>query len=284
MSYQQFGHVDPEERLDYAEEPALGDSEEYYAPRRLLPGVLLAVGVIAVFAGGMWFAYHAGEKHAAKAVAVADSPAVVPTTSGGAASNAQVPLIRADTSPVKVKPDKVGGMNIPDRDDPIYSMQPSGNPAEHILPPPEAPAPRPVAPPPQSTPMAPQVAALPPRAAPGIEPGPTPLPAPGPPQIAAEPRVAPKPAAAPKPEAAGPPVKVQLASLRTPEEARDEWQRVKHANADLLGKYTAVAVRNDLGDRGIWYRVEIGPVGDRAAALKLCKALKDRELGCQLVQ
>jgi cell division protein FtsN len=59
---------------------------------------------------------------------------------------------------------------------------------------------------------------------------------------------------------------------------------VKRANADLLGKFTAVAVRNDLGDRGIWYRVEVGPVGDRAAALRLCKALKDRDLGCQLVQ
>jgi hypothetical protein len=78
-------------------------------------------------------------------------------------------------------------------------------------------------------------------------------------------------------------MKIQLASLHTPDEARDEWQRVKHENSDLLGKFTAVAVRADLGDRGVWYRVEVGPVGDKAAALKLCKALKERELGCQLV-
>lgn len=284
MSYQQFGHVDPEERLDYSEEPAPGDGEEYYAPRRLLlPGLMLVVGVTAAFAGGLWFAYHAGVKHGETAVATTAAPASVATSTAAsgapAAANAQVPLIRADTNPVKVKPDKAGGMTIPDRDDPIYSMHASANQAEHILPPPEAPAPRPVAPPPP-----PQVAALPPRAAPGIEPGPTPLPLPGPPPIAAQSRSEPKPAAAPKPEAAGPPVKVQLASLRTPDEARDEWQRVKHENNDLLGKYTAVAVRNDLGDRGIWYRVEVGPVGDRAAALKLCKALRDRDLGCQLVQ
>jgi hypothetical protein len=283
MSYQQFGHVDPEERLDYAEEPAPVEGDEYYAaPRRLLPGALLVVGVVAAFAGGLWFAYHAGVKHGETA-SIASSPAVVPPTSGGAPSNAQanaqanaqVPLIRADTSPVKVKPEKAGGMNIPDRDDPIYSMRPSANQAEHILPPPEAPAPRPAAPPPQ-------IASLPPPAAPGIQPGPAPLPAPGP--VAELPRPAPNLAPAPKPESAGPPVKVQLASLRTPDEARDEWQRVKRANADLLGKFTAVAVRNDLGDRGIWYRVEVGPVGDRAAALRLCKALKDRDLGCQLVQ
>ncbi|MGA8402177.1 MAG: hypothetical protein WB697_19975, partial [Stellaceae bacterium] len=161
MSYQQFGHVDPEERLDYAEEPSPGDGEEYYAPRRLLPGALLVIGVVAAFAGGLWFAYHAGVKHGETASATS-SLAVVPANSGGAASNAQVPLIRADTNPVKVKPDKAGGMNIPDRGDPIYSMQPSANQAEHILPPPEAPAPRPVAPPPE-------VAAVPPPAAPVVQ-------------------------------------------------------------------------------------------------------------------
>ncbi len=79
-------------------------------------------------------------------------------------------------------------------------------------------------------------------------------------------------------------MRIQLATLRTPDEARGEWARVKHENDDLLGKFTAVAVRADLGDRGIWYRVEVGPVGDKAAAQKLCKALKDRGLGCQLVQ
>ena len=53
---------------------------------------------------------------------------------------------------------------------------------------------------------------------------------------------------------------------------------------DLLGKLTAVAVRADLGERGIYYRVEAGPVGDKAAAVRLCKALKERDLECQLVQ
>lgn len=281
MSYQQFGHLDPEERLDYSDEPPPGDGDDYDAPRRRLPGALLVVGVVAAFAGGLWFAYHAGVKHGETAVArVAPGSGATSASSPGAspASNVQVPLIRADTQPVKVKPDKAGGMAIPDRDDPIYSMRPGANQAEHILPPPEAPAPRPVPPPPAP----PQVASLPPAAAPDIQPGPAPLPAPGPPQIAELPRPAPPPA--PKPEVAGTPVKVQLASLRTPDEARDEWQRVKHDNADLLGKFTAVAVRNDLGDRGIWYRVEVGPVGDRAAALRLCKALRERNLGCQLVQ
>jgi hypothetical protein len=255
LSYQ-FGHVDPEERLDHVEDPL---PEDEYSPRRRLPGVLLVIGVMAIFAGGLWFAYHQGAKRSAVTAAAAPGA---------------VPLIRADTDPVKVKPDKVGGMNIPDKDDPLYSMRPGGGNAEHILPPPEAPAPRPVAPPP------PAVSAAP--AAPVPQAFPAPLSAP--PQVAAVPKPAAKtPEAAAKPAPAGDGVRLQLASVRTPEAARDEWTRLKRDNDDLLGKLTAVAVRADLGERGIWYRVETAPVGDRAAAAKLCKALKERDLGCQLV-
>jgi hypothetical protein len=259
MSYQ-FGHVDPDERLDYAEE-LLPPGEEY-APRRRLPAVILGIGVMAIFAGGLWFAYYEGTKHAA----------VTQT----AAAPDQVPLIHADNDPVKVKPDKAGGMNVPDKDDPLYALRPGGNPAEHILPPPEAPAPRPVGP---SAPPPPAVAAAP--AAPAVQPAPAPPPT----QLAAVPKPAPPPSdAEAKPTPSGPPMKVQLASLRTPDEARDEWARLKREHGDLLGKFTAVAVRADLGERGVYYRVEVGPVGDKVAAIKLCKALKDRGLGCSLVQ
>jgi hypothetical protein len=116
------------------------------------------------------------------------------------------------------------------------------------------------------------------------------LPAPPPGTAPAKPAVKPPEAAKPtpakpaEPAAGGPLTKIQLASLRTPDEARDEWQRLKRDNPDLLGKLTAVAVKADLGERGVWYRVEAGPVGDKAAAVKLCKALKERDLGCQLVQ
>lgn len=267
MSYQQFGHVDPEERFDHTEDSSPYDEE---LPRRRLPMVLLAAGVMAVFAGALWFAYHMGTKHAT-VVAVSSPGSTTPAS--GAAAPAEVPLIRASTDPVKVKPDKAGGMSIPDKDDPLYAMKPGQSAAEHILPPPEAPQPRPVAPPPLPPSAPPQVAQMPvPNTA-----FPPPLPAPP------QPRAAEKPAEPAKSAAGGPPMKIQLASLRTPDEARDEWARLKRANADLLGKFTAVAVRADLGDRGVWYRVEAGPVGDKAAAVKLCKALKERDLGCQLV-
>jgi hypothetical protein len=130
MSYQ-FGHIDPDERLDYAEETP----EEAHLPvRRSLSGPALAIGVMAVFAGGLWFAYHQGTKHASVIAAA-------PTDN--------VPLIRADPQPVKVKPDKVGGMDVPDKDNPLYGAK-TNAPVEKILAPPEPPAPRPTAPPVQA--------------------------------------------------------------------------------------------------------------------------------------
>jgi cell division septation protein DedD len=251
MSYQ-FGHIDRDERIDYSDERPPDDE---LPRRRHLGGAVLAVGVMALFAGGLWFAYHEGTKHATTSAAAPD----------------QVPLIRADGDPVKVKPDRAGGMDIPDRDNPIYSIKPGASPTEHILPPPEAPSPRPTAPPVQTA-AAPQLSAAQP--APMLTPQ----------QVAALAKPAAKPAEPAAKAAATDGMRIQLASLRTPDSARDEWARLKRENADLLGKLTAVAVRADLGERGIYYRVEAGPVGDKAAAVRLCKALKERDLECQLVQ
>ena len=47
MSYQQFGHVDPEERLDYSDEA----QDEWPQRRRPLRGAALALSAMALFAG-----------------------------------------------------------------------------------------------------------------------------------------------------------------------------------------------------------------------------------------
>ena len=77
---------------------------------------------------------------------------------------------------------------------------------------------------------------------------------------------------------------LRLGALRSPEAARDEWARLKRENSDLLGKLTAVAVRADLGEQGIYYRIQAGSFGDAAAAEKLCGELKRRKLGCILAR
>jgi hypothetical protein len=79
-------------------------------------------------------------------------------------------------------------------------------------------------------------------------------------------------------------VRVQLGSVKSPEAARAEWQRLKHRYPDLLGRLSADAVRDDLGARGVWYRIEAGGLADRAAAKRLCAALQEHKLGCRIVK
>jgi hypothetical protein len=290
------------QRLGEYEEPdppfgLVGEQREEVAyeerPRRL-PTALLTVVAMAVFAGGLWFAYHQGLRNAAVSVP------------GG--SNENVPLIRADERPVKVKPDQPGGMDVPDRDKLVFTEKPGGPAVEKLLPPAEQPrpvppspppqpappigamlnpiAPGPVSPPPQTSDDTPPKAAKPPPATATSTAKPPAKPAPEP-KAPAETKLA----AAPKPPTNSAPaapqtggVRVQLGSLRSAEAARDEWNRLKQANPDVLGKLTAVAVRADLGEKGIYYRIQAGPLADTTAADHLCSELKKRNLGCTLVR
>ena len=244
-------------------------AEEAPPRNRRLPMVLLSVCLMALFSGGLYFAYVQGTRH----------PAVVAKSGDG------VPLLRADERPTKVRPDQPGGMAIPDQNVSLYNEKPGGPPVERLLPAPEQPLPRPA---PAAQPAAPPPAAGNPAGV--TEPGapaaadaapPAPQPA-G--KTAAKPPAPPKvatPAASPGKSG---PVQVRLASVRTPEAAREEWAKLKRENADLLGKLTAVAVRTDLGEKGIYYRIQAGSFGDAAAAEQLCSELKRRNLGCLLAR
>jgi cell division septation protein DedD len=79
-------------------------------------------------------------------------------------------------------------------------------------------------------------------------------------------------------------VQVRLGSLRSPEAAREEWQRLKRENGDLLGSLRANAVSVDLGEKGIYYRIMAGPFPDAAAAERLCGEMKRRNHGCILAR
>jgi cell division septation protein DedD len=227
---------------------------------------LLALLVMGLFGGGLWFAYVQGTRHA-----------------GGDAAGASVPLIRADERPTKVKPERPGGMEIPDRDKLIYN--PARPAVEHLLPPPEKPLPRP-APPPSPSPQREQ----PPASAsstPASPPAPPPAAIPQAQQSAAAPPGKPPPpqAAPPKTAATGAAgARLQLGSVRSEDAARQEWERIKRKNADLLGSLSATPIRADLGDKGIYYRILTGPVADQAAAERICGELKQRSVGCILAR
>jgi hypothetical protein len=62
----------------------------------------------------------------------------------------EIPLVRADGEPIKVRPESPGGMDIPDRDKLVYDRIPGAEerePVERLLPPPETPLPVPTPPP-----------------------------------------------------------------------------------------------------------------------------------------
>jgi hypothetical protein len=277
MSYQQFGHVDRDERIELAADEPTGE-----APRwNLVPKPLINVLVMAGFAGGLYFAYVQGTHHPvttapAEAAVTTAQPAATPAV---VAQNPpppdNVPLIKADPQPIKVKPDQPGGLVVPDRNMLIYNERPGGPPVERLLPPPEQPQARPAAPPPASAPQqqvaaAPQAVPAPPAAKPltpqQVEPAPHPT---TPAELGA---------------AKGGHIRIVLASLRTPDEARAEWQRLKKASPDILGKMTADAVRADLGEKGVWYRIEAGAFAQPAAAEHVCRELKEHHLGCSVVK
>lgn len=234
-------------------------------PTRRLPALLLGFAVMALFVGGLWVAYVAGTHH----------PSGV--------TDAGVPLIRAETVPSKIKPEQPGGMKIPDQNVAIYNEKPGGPPVENLLPAPEQPLPRPV-PEKESAPPAPAAGGPSAPAAPAPAPGAR-VPAP----TAAAPVAAPppQPAAAPStPSRAEPghPIRVRLAALRSVAAAREEWARAKRDFPDVLGRLSGVAVRVDLGEQGIFYRVEAGPFADAAAAERVCGELKRHNQGCILAR
>src|SRR6266702_7589332 len=101
-------------------------ADVFARPDRRLPMMLLTGVAMALFAGGLWFAYVQGTRH----------PAVI-------APGEAVPLIRADDRPTKVKPDQPGGMAIPDQNVSLYNEKPGGTPVEKLLPAAEQPMPRP---------------------------------------------------------------------------------------------------------------------------------------------
>jgi cell division septation protein DedD len=252
--YQDFGPQDPKPQFLDPEPPA----------RRRLRGPLLIFVVMALSAGGLWVAYNSSQTRAP----------------------GDVPVIQADQGTTKTRPQQPGGMAIPDQDKLVYNQGKGPPQVEKLLPPPEVPLPRP-APSGEAasaTPAAPAVAvtpAVPPPAQP-----------PATPATAVPTTTAPAVAAVPPPPAPAPPVPVaavtgyrlQLGALRSEEAARHEWEKLKKAHGDLLGALNAAWPRADLGERGIYYRIQAGPVGDVATAEQLCGELKRRNVGCILVR
>ena len=258
-----------------------GGLRRWLSSRRLMTG-LVAFVAVGGFSAIVWYAFERGKEVGGDQVA---------------------PIIKADGGPTRIRPEKPGGMKIPNQDKEVYSrLSPSaGEPkVERLLPPPPAPLKAPVRPP------------SPPRRDAGISlPSPSALPKRNestpkatllpPPKLAATSPAGPREAnaasgsvkaktgtvaTAPKRKASGGGgFWVQLASHRSDASARRAWRLLKGAHRDLLGSLDPVVKRVDLGSgKGIFYRLQAGSLASEAAARMLCSKLKQRKLGCLVVR
>ena len=279
----------------------------------------IAIGAaLAVFAGVLWYAYGWGIEQLART---------------------RLPVIVADTTPIKSRPEDPGGIEVLHQDVAVLNdaaPDPGKPQAERLLPPPEAPRVAPAEAPPAAAlpstsvtevesllgppletaagpagkipaaeevqppalpPAAPQITAtvrLPeavPETAPPVPEAETLL-APEPPAIPAVSPSVPAPAAASEavpqvaamPDAKSGDFVVQLAALKAKDSARPAWARLQKAHPALLGDRELAIQRVDLGDRGIFFRVQAGFFVERAGARDLCNALKARGQDCLVVK
>lgn len=75
---------------------------------------------------------------------------------------------------------------------------------------------------------------------------------------------------------------MQVAAVDAEGKAAAEWGRLQRKFPELAG-LSMRTVRADLGAKGIFYRIQGGPV-DEARAKQICAALAAQGAGCVLVR
>jgi hypothetical protein len=239
---------------DAPRDPRVGPPPAEYRPRRDYDSgdtsmrnlALAAVAIAMVVMGGVWVLsrhHHAG-----------------------------VPVIEAESTPLRIKPANPGGLQVAGADD---AVPPDGNGTENdsLAPPPEAPAP-------QALRQDAQAGAKPPAV---IAPALPPAPLPPPPQLAPVPETPlplPRAAPAPPPARAGG-TQVQLAALESEAAANAAWQQMAQRMPELFAGRSPDVVRIER-DGHVFWRLRTGGFQDIAEATAFCAKLRARGAGCAI--
>lgn len=200
-----------------------------------------------------------------------------------------IPVIEADSRPIRVKPENAGGMQVIGADEQV--MGDGGRPTTAALaPPPEIPSPTALRA--QSAPalpleVPPQAAAQPgPAGAGGGAPG-SPVTAAGRAQVQAGPALPAAVAARSGAPASGGSagtggaVQVQLAALDSEQTANAEWQRLARQMPDLLGQRRPSVQRTERDGKTLW-RLRTGGFADIADATAFCGRVKAKGASCSI--
>lgn len=271
------------------------ESEAAHRKRRLR-NRLLAGGALIIALGAFWL-----------------------LSGGGEGGNEPIPVITAESTPEKVKPADEGGLEVPNQDVAILNdgNAEASAQGETVLPLPEQPATPPAMPEPAPAVVAPVPspdaatagdtgAAIPSVSAPAVDAIPA-VPAPAieadgattaetPPAPAATSETQPAdavPAEVAAPAAETAPVqtataqpttagstRIQLAAVKTEAAAQKEWARLQKAYPELLGGLTLHVEKFDKSASEVFYRVQAGPLQDKASAKQVCAELKQKNQAC----
>jgi cell division protein FtsN len=279
------------------------EEEEDVEGSRLPLLIVLALLVLAMFAGFVWLAY----------------------SEGVARGRSEIPVVAAEAGPARVAPANPGGASAPYKGFKIYEQPapPDEDTAQDVSPRTASeakPAPAPAAP--AAAPAVPKVAAATPTPKPApaakVEAPPakpaslpakmaTAAPAPKAAPVAKVPAPEPKAApSAPLAPATAPPKQLaanvpspqpatetsapsapgayvlQIGAYKSQAEADAAWTAYKAKHAALLAGYSPNVVQADLGDKGTWYRLRIAGFSSKDVASALCDRLKADGGGCFL--
>jgi cell division protein FtsN len=252
-----------------------GDEDQGMSKGKII-GAVLALLIVTGFGVGIWYAYDQGVK---KGVQLAP------------------PIISADTSPVKEKPEEPGGMDIPHQDKQVFSVLKSGEGAEKVeklMPPLEestedaqpekevaagksenegtaddAPAEKLIE---KATETAPEK--------PAVVVAPVPDKKPTEELVAKSPEPVVK---TPVVSTSGTRYRVQLGSFRNKEAAEKQWTTLKGKFASLLGDVSYRVQDIDVKDKGTFHRLQAGAYENRSNAISLCESLKAQKQDCLVV-
>ena len=76
--------------------------------------------------------------------------------------------------------------------------------------------------------------------------------------------------------------RIQLGSVSSEGQASKFWSAQREKNGDLLGKLALNVEKTSVGGK-VFYRIQAGPMKDAASARVLCDQLKQRQIGCIIV-
>lgn len=77
---------------------------------------------------------------------------------------------------------------------------------------------------------------------------------------------------------------VQVGSHRQEENAQAGWEKLKQKDPDLFAGLTLAVQKADLGDQGIYYRMQTGPFPNKATADDFCFSLKAKKIDCLVIR